>query len=312
MHIVTTISPVILMILLGYLLRRKNFFSEHTVKELSSLVYWVGLPCLLFYKISTAAFNLAVCGRIYSVLLTALLLCILTAYILAKLFAVSKESVSAFVQGSFRANLAFIGLPVILYSFSDASAQTADSIQTLAVFLLALMVLTNNSIAVVILLAHQHRFDRNAIGKIVRGIVTNPLLIASAAGLLASRLMEHMPVFLDRTLSGFSQMVLPLALISVGATIAGQKITHHLFRAVLASVIKLGVYPIIGFLIARHIFLLSDEHMRLAMIFMACPTAAASYVLADQLGGDRQLSASIVVVSTLLSIISLSIAVGVF
>ena len=107
-------------------------------------------------------------------------------------------------------------------------------------------------------------------------------------------------------------MVLPLALISVGATIANQKITHHLFPSILASTIKIGIYPIVGFLLARYVVGLNDEHLRLAMIFMACPTAATSYILADQLGGDRQLTATIVVVCTILSFISLSIVVGLF
>ncbi|MHC4292275.1 MAG: AEC family transporter [Planctomycetota bacterium] len=312
MHIITTISPVIVMILLGYLLRKKNFFSEHTVKELSSLVYWVGLPCLLFYKISTSSFNLAVCGRIYIVLLTALLSCILAAYVTTKIFAIPKESVSAIVQGSFRANLAFIGLPVLMYSFSDAPAEIAESVQVIAVFVLALMVLTHNSTAVIIFLMHQHTISRKAIGKIFLPIITNPLLISSAAGLLVGHFTEQMPDIMERTLSGFSQMVLPLALISVGATIANQKITHYLLPAVLASVIKLGVCPIIGFLMARYVIGLNEEHMRLVMIFLACPTAATSYILADKLGGDGQLTAAIVVTCTILSIVSLGIAVGLF
>ncbi len=310
MHIFTTISPVLAMILLGYLLRRQGFFSEQTVRELARLVYWVGLPCLLFYKISTSTLDLSVCGRIYGVLLAGLLVCIAAAYGLCRIFRIPGQSVSAVVQGSFRANLAFIGLPVVMYSFSNAPPEAAAGVETVAVVLLALMVLTNNVAAVILFLVHQHTVSVKAAGKILTGLVTNPLLIGSAAGLLAGRFMDHMPVTIERTLSGFSQMVLPLALISVGATMARRTITQHLFPAVMASVIKLGLYPLIGFLIARYVIVLSSEHLRLAMIFMACPTAASSYILAGQLGGDRQLTAAIVVVSTVLSIISLSLAVA--
>jgi len=312
MHIAATISPVIVMILLGYLLRRKGFFSEQTVRELSSLVYWVGLPCLLFYKISTTTVDFSVCGRIYAVLLIALLASVLAGYIGAKVFKVPKASVSAVVQGGFRSNLAYIGLPVLMYSFPDASSQAAQSIQTLAVFLLALMVMTNNTVAVIIFSIHQHAFNRKAIGKIVFNILTNPLLISSAAGLAAGRFIETLPAMPERTLSAFSQMVLPLALISVGATIANRKMMDHFFPAVLASVIKLGFCPVVGYLIVRYGIVLANEQMRLAMIFMACPTAAASYILADQLGGDRKLAATIIVISTVLSIISLTLVVALF
>lgn len=312
MHTITTVSPVIVMILMGYLLRRKNFFSESTVKQLSSLVYWVGLPCLLFYKISTTSFNFAVCGRIYLVLLTAMLFCILAAYILTKLFAIPKESVSAIVQCSFRGNLAFVGLPLLMYSVSDASAEIANFTQTQAVFLLALMVLTNNCIAVMIFLMHRHAFNYKAIGKISLGIVTNPLLISSASGLLFGHFVEKMPVLLERTLSPLSQMVLSLALVCVGATVANQKISHHFFPALLASFIKLGVYPLVGLLIARYVFFLPYENMRVAMVFMACPTAAASYILANELGGDHTLTATTIAICTVLSVISLTTVIHFF
>ena len=312
MHTITTISPVIAMILMGYLLRRNNIFSGSTVKELSFLVYWVGLPCLLFYKVSSTHFNFAACGKIYFVLLTGLLFCILAAYTLTKVFAVPRESVSAVVQSSFRGNLAFIGLPLLMYSISDTPAKIANSTQTMAVFLLALMVLTNNCVAVMIFLIHQHTINYKTIGKLSLGIVTNPLLISSAAGLIFGRFVDEMPVLLERILSPFSQMVLPLALISVGAAIANQKIIHHFFPALLASFIKLGVYPLFGYLIARYVFFLPHEHMRLAMIFMACPTAAASYILANELGGDHTLTATIIAICTVLSVIPLTTVIYFF
>lgn len=312
MHILTTLSPVFVMILLGYLLRRRDFLSEETVRQLSRLVYWVGLPCLLFYKISISAFNLADCGRIFAVMMISMIGCIFLAYGLAMLFRVRARSISAVVQGAFRGNLAFIGLPVLVYSFSGATADAAGTVQVTAVFVLALMVLANNVAAVPLFLLHQHKMNRQVIRKIVFGILTNPLLVSSAAGLAVGFFVKTLPVAADRTLSAFSQMVLPLALISVGASIADQKITHTLFPAVLASVIKVAVCPLIGFLAARHWISLGPEHLRLAMIFMACPTAAASYVLADQLGGDQQLTAAIVVLSSVLSVVSISIVVGLF
>ena len=312
MHIITTLSPVLVMILLGYLLRRYDFFSQRTVRDLSSLVYWVGLPCLLFYQLSTSSFHFADCGRVYAVLVISMAGCILAAYLLSILFRIPAGSVTAVVQGAFRGNLAFIGLPVLMYSFSGAPAEVSASVQVTAVLVLGLMVLTNNVAAVFVFLAGRQAFSIKAVGKIAFGIVSNPLLISTAAGLAAGALIRSLPVVLDRTLSGISQMVLPLALISVGAAIAGQKINRHLLPAGLATFIKLGLGPVLGYLAVRFLIPLDAEHLRLAMIFMACPTAAASYVLADQLGGDHELTASIVVLTSVLSVVSLSAAVGLF
>lgn len=309
MHAATTLCPVLVMILLGYFLRRREFLSECTARELSRLVYWVGLPCLLFYKTSTSQFLPADCGRVWSVLLISMVGSIAAAYLLAWMFRVAAPSISALVQGSFRGNLAFVGLPVLLYSVSD---RQAASIEATAVLVLALMVLANNVVAVPMLLMHRQRLSRQAIGRIVVGIATNPLLLASAAGLAAGHFMGSLPAAVDRTLSAFSQMVLPLALISVGAAIRGRSLHHHLLPAALASAIKLGLCPLLVYLAARCLIALSWEHLHLGLIFAACPTAASSYILADQLGGDQELTAAIVTLSSVLSIVSLSIVVGLF
>jgi predicted permease len=309
MQVITTLSPVFVMILLGYLLRRWKFLSECTVRELSWLVYWIGLPCLLFYKTSTNQFLLADCGRVYGVLLISVAGSIAATYGLAWMFRIAPSSASALVQGAFRGNLAFVGLPILLYSVSDAQAASAEAT---AVFVLALMVVANNMIAVPVLLMHQHRLNRQAAGKIAVAVATNPLLLACVAGMAAGHFIRFLPAAVERTLAGFSQMVLPLALISVGAAIRGQTLRHHFLPAMLASVVKLGLCPLIGYLAACCLIPLSPEHLRLAMIFMACPTAAASYVLADQLGGDQELTAAIVTLSSVLSIVSLSVVVGLF
>jgi hypothetical protein len=60
-----------------------------------------------------------------------------------------------------------------------------------------------------------------------------------------------------------------------------------------------------GWPLARAAGLFPDE-MRITLLFLACPTAAASFTLAGKLGGDEALAASSVVISTLLSVLSIS------
>ena len=56
----------------------------------------------------------------------------------------------------------------------------------------------------------------------------------------------------------------------------------------------------VGYLVARWLGL-SPIETRVALIYLACPTAAASYVMAQQLGSDDKLASSIIVVSTILA-----------
>jgi predicted permease len=64
------------------------------------------------------------------------------------------------------------------------------------------------------------------------------------------------------------------------------------------------VAPLAGWALGR-LAGLSGLEMSVILILLACPTAVATYVLADQLAGDTQLSAGVIVASTLLSFVSL-------
>jgi predicted permease len=55
---------------------------------------------------------------------------------------------------------------------------------------------------------------------------------------------------------------------------------------------------------------LSQPELRMSLIFLACPTAAASYVMAQQMGADDGLAANIIVLSTVLSLPALAVIVA--
>jgi len=76
-------------------------------------------------------------------------------------------------------------------------------------------------------------------------------------------------------------------------------------------VYKRQVAPLVGLLVASLLGLGAGE-TRIALILLACPTAVASYIMADQLGAAGQLAATIVVLSTVLSMLSLGLVVGLF
>ena len=75
--------------------------------------------------------------------------------------------------------------------------------------------------------------------------------------------------------------------------------------------IKVFIAPLAGYAIARAIGLGTGE-MLVAMVMLASPTAVASYVMTQEIGGNAPMSARIVVISTILSAASLALAVGLF
>ena len=76
MNIINTIMPVFLVIGVGACLRRTGFLSAEFVKRLMRLVYWVGLPCLLFYKTAGASYDYQAAGKTFLVVLIGMFACI--------------------------------------------------------------------------------------------------------------------------------------------------------------------------------------------------------------------------------------------
>jgi len=311
MHIINTVFPVFLIIALGAQLRKGGFISAGFVDGLNRLVYWVALPSLLFYKIATASYDYQVAGKTFLVVLAGMLACIAAGYIVAAVMRVPSAATGTLVQGAFRGNLLYVGLPIIIYSFAGSGNSNPAEIEAVAILVLAPIVPAYNIAAVLVLLASRQKLDRNVPVKIFRQIITNPLIIACVGGVLYSLIFPALPIVIVRACSAVGQIALPLALIGVGAALVQGKIVGRRSSAFAASVIKIVLAPAAGFVAAR-LLGLGPAETKVGLLFLACPTATISYIMAGQLGGDEQLSAAIVLVSTILSIVSLSLIVGLF
>ncbi len=310
MYVINTLAPVFLVIALGALLRRSGLLSAELVGGITRLAYWVGLPALLFYKIATAPQIDFAAGGAFVIILIGTLACIGASYALAALLGTGGKQTGAFVQAAFRGNLTYVGLAVIFNAFSQSGDDAVtQSAQTTAILALAPIVVFYNITAVTVLLAGQHRMNLSAVGKILRGIVTNPILLACVGGIVYSRAGWKLPIFAERTLGVVGPFALPAALLGIGGTLVAAKIRGRVLYSLLAAIIKVGVAPAVGALAAM---LLGATHLEttVAMIMLSCPTATASYVLAGQLGGDETLTAAAIVLSVLFSIVPLAIAVS--
>ncbi|MBN1391717.1 MAG: AEC family transporter [Sedimentisphaerales bacterium] len=311
MQIINTLLPVFLIMAVGAFLRKIRFFSEEFVNGLNKLVFWVGLPCLLFGKIVTAEYDYAVAGKTTLVVIAGTLGCVIAAYITAFIIRIRPQAVGTFVQGAFRGNLYYVGLALIIYIFAGADAKTSTDMENIAVFVLALLIPIYNIGAVIVLLASQHKIDHHVPIKVAREIIANPLFIACVSGGICLYLLPPLPLFISRSCEAIGAISLPLALIGIGGVLVQSKVAGSRLPAITASVIKVALAPVIGYWAAGFVGLGANE-TKIALLLLACPTAVTAYVVAEQLGGDDKLSAAIIVVSTFLSIISLSVVIGLF
>ena len=303
MVILNTLAPVFVLIALGALLRRFGFFDAKGVDTLNRCCYWIGLPTLLFLKIGLEPAPEGASGRLVLALLGATALLLLAALATGLLLRQPPRTLATFMHVSFRGNLAYVGLPVVIYAF-DGRPGGAEA-GSMAAMGLGVCVVAYNIIAVILHLAAQHSLNAKALRHMLAKTATNPLLLACVAGFAWQHAAGTMPLAIARSLAVAGQFALPLALLCVGSALVTTPLRHVALPAALAASLKTLAGPLAGLVLARLLGLPPME-TGVVCLLMATPTAIASYVLTGQLGGDDRLAAGTIVLSTLLSIASLS------
>ncbi|WGL16985.1 AEC family transporter [Microbulbifer bruguierae] len=288
-------GPIFLTLLIGYVLARAGLLSESFVDDASKLVFLVTLPALLFFNIFSSDAHL---GDEWPLLLAGLIGTILTvplAWLTAR--PLEHGDRSAFIQGAFRGNLGIIGLAWAANAYGSAGlAQAALLMAVITIFY---------NVAAVALFAVYSQKAKFSWGKLLKDIARNPLIVAIVLALVAKGVGLKLPQMVVQTGDYLASVTLPLALLCIGASLDLSMLRRSSFGAFLASGFKLLVVPLV-LLVIGWLFRLDSQSMAILFLLAAAPTASASFIMARALGGNSQLAANIIAISTLLSIVTAS------
>lgn len=292
MDILVAVLPVFLVVGIGAVLRRYRFLGEPFIDTANALVYYLLLPALLFHEISRSGFREAFNGPLVAGGYAATIAVFFIALAVSGRMAMTPGERGAFVQGAFRANLAYVGLPIVLNVAGREGLAKAS-------LLLGFVVPLLNALAVVALLL-PHRGDRPAresARRIGRQLATNPIILSSALGVAWSLLRLPVPAIAEKTLGLVSAATLPLSLLCLGGSFSFEAARAGFAKAGLAAGMKIVLLTAIG-IGAYRLMGLAGEDLRIGAIMMGCPTAVVTYVMAARLEGDAALAGTIVIVST--------------
>jgi len=301
MDILQAVLPVFLVIAIGAAARRFRFIGEPFIDTANMLVYYLLLPALLFYKIGTSNFREAFNAPLVVGGYAATLATFLLAVFLSRALGISPAERGSFIQGSVRANLAYLGLPIVLSAAGDIGLRKGG-------ILLGFMVPLINSLAVVALII-PHGDGKGRAGENARRIgfqlATNPLILSCFLGIVWSMLKFPVPGLVDNTLSILSSATLPLSLLCLGGSFSFKRARSGFRVAALAAGLK--ILLLTAFAVALYRWMgLSGQDLRVGVIMMGCPTAVITYVMASQLNGDTDLAGTIIVLSTAASAVTIS------
>ena len=289
---ITVIGPVLVLLIMGNLLLRAKLINDEFVTTGSKLVFTVALPALLFISISQADFSKAANPVLIITGLTGTLGYFLLLMLASHLMVPNRQATGVVTQGGFRANMGIIGLAYCAQTYGN------DGLAAASVYL-GMVTILFNVLSVFILNFYQE--GKRSLTSQVKGIVKNPLIIAIVIALPFSYFDWQLPVLLTTTGEYFAQLTLPLALLCTGASLQFRSFSADWFNISLSSLSKCVFYPavMVGVAYAAG---LRGMPLGIVLLMTIAPTAAASYVMVRTLGGDYRLAASIIAITTVLSL----------
>lgn len=292
-------GPIFLTLIIGYWLARLGLLRDAFVDDASRLVFMITLPVLLFINIFTADAKL---GQELPLLAAGFLGTVITiplAWVVARPLA--RGDRSAFIQGAFRGNLGIIGLAWAANAYgSSGLAQAA--------LLMAVVTILYN-LAAVVLFAMYSQQASFSWKKLAKDIAQNPLIVAIVLALICKQLGVKLPAILLQTGDYLASITLPLALLCIGASLDFSLLRRSSLAAFGAVGFKLLIVPAV-LLAFGWLFQLPSQSMGVLLLLAASPSATVSFIMARAMGGNSQLAANIVALSTLLSIVTASLGLA--
>ncbi|HOV65293.1 MAG TPA: AEC family transporter, partial [Spirochaetia bacterium] len=151
--------------------------------------------------------------------------------------------------------------------------------------------------------------SKNSSGrKIIKSIVTNPLILAVVFALPFSFFEINLPYMIAKSISYLADISVPLALIGIGGSLSLEVFKKKSYAAFASSFLRIIVFPLLSVLVA-YLTGLRGDSLGIIFIVMGCPTAVSSFVMAKAMGSDGDLAASIVVVTTIGSVFTLGLGI---
>lgn len=291
--------PTFILIALGYVVRASRIATAEQFGMVNRFGYFVLYPAFLFTLVSGANFAGAEAGSFLLALLLGFLSLVALALSLRLFFRGEDAAYTSLFQGSVRWNgFALLAAAAGLYG------ERGPELIGLAFGPLVLMI----NVICVIVLSIWGSAKATSMRAVFDQIIVNPLILGCAAGLAANfaGMRDLGPITDALQLLGGAAM--PVALMCVGAGLDFRALRSAGVKVATASTMRLLVAPSLTYA-ACLLIGAGPLPTAVAVGIASTPTAAAAYTFAREMGGDAQLMAAIITATTILSFITMPIAI---
>ena len=291
-------APIFLLMALGFLFRKLGWIDEVFASKMNQFVFLVPLPILVFEDLATVDFQ-----EVWN--LKFVLFCFFVTFASIALAAgisflwKDRGIRGEFIQASYRSSAALLGIAFIRNIYGDAELAPLMIIGSVPLY---------NIMAVVVLSFFQperRKLDKELWKKTLKGIVTNPIIIGIAAGLLWSALRIPMPCIIGKTVSNVGAVATPLGLMALGASFDVQKTIGKIKPVIAACALKLVGFTTVFLPLAVMLGFRREELIAI-LVMLGSATTVSCYVMAKNMGHEGTVTSGVVMLTTVFSAFTLT------
>lgn len=286
--------PIFALMVLGYLFRRIGLIDDRSAAWMNKFVFKAALPVLVFKDLAGQDFAKTWNGKFVLFCFAATSVSIAVIALLSKWIVKDRAKRGEFIQSSYRSSAALLGIAFIHNIYGDAASGMGP------LMILGSVPLYNIFAVIVLMLTAEDENKANGKKKIrstLRGIITNPIILGIAVGLLWSVLRIPQPKVFQTIVSNVAALATPLGLMSMGATFEFQKALKELKPALIASFIKLFVLAAV-FLPLAVMLGFAGEQIVAILVMLGSATTVSCYIMAKSMGHEGTLSSSVIMLTT--------------
>lgn len=295
---VAVVLPMFGLMLSGYLTAKTDLLGGEAIKGLSNFVYYFAIPALLFRSLANGTLPAQADLNIVYAYYLGILIVYAASLLFARLvFRTSLPEQALMALTATFGNNVMLGIPIIHSTLGSAGVLPV----TLIVSFQSAVIITFTT--VLIELGRGQRDTGRVATKALKAILQNPVILSIAAGFAWTLLALPMPAPLDAFTGLLAAAATPCSLFSLGATLRSFRVGGDRAEVAIVIVIKLLIVPATMWATTQ-LFVLTPLQIAVAVILAGLPSGANPFVLAQRYGIYVARSASAVLISTALSILT--------
>lgn len=292
--VVSGILIVSAVIAVGYLAARFRILGPEVQGALTRTAFYITNPALLYTVVAGSDIRAALGTDAPLALLSAAAVGLLYWLLSFLFFRRPAAETAVGAMASSYANANNIGIPVSLYAVGTAQ-------HVAPVLLVQLLVMAPFYLTLLGLFSG----TRISWRKVLLQPLSNPMIIASALGVVVALTGWQEPDLLQKPIDMLAGGAVPMVLLAFGLSLAGRAPLQKddgRTETLVATFLKIAGMPLVVWLLARFVFGLSGQHLLASVIMGTLPTAQNVFLFASPYGRGMTVARDVILCTTVLCV----------